>query len=174
VVRVETGGRVFVRYYERRGPGAAEGRPLTGKPTAATVEKDTLQSVSLLASELRTAVGAARTRLQSAQKERREIPFVDWLEHYIGHPVTGRLSRTLLWEVRSEGGEEWRMGLPRQVEGRWGLITADTGRIVPGDGDVLRVVAPVRLPAEQTRAWTRLLAKAKIKPVLKQIQIKTG
>jgi hypothetical protein len=174
VVRVETGGRVFVRYYERRGPGAAEGRPLTGKPTAATVEKDALQSVSLLASELRTAVGAARTRLQSAQKERREIPFEDWLEHYIGHPVTGRLSRTLLWEVRSEGGEEWRMGLPRQVEGHWGLITADTGRIVPRDGDVLRVVAPVRLPAEQTRAWTRLLAKAKIKPVLKQIQIKTG
>jgi hypothetical protein len=64
------------------------------------------------------------------------------------------------------------MGLPRQVEGNWGLITADTERIVPRDGDVLRVVAPVRLPAAQTRAWTRLLAKAKVKPVL--TQIKTG
>ena len=84
--------------------------------------------------------------------------------------MTGRLSRTLLWEVRAEDSEEWRMGLPRQVEGRWGLITADTDRIVPGDGDVLRVVALVRLPATEARAWTRLLAKAKVKPALKQIK----
>jgi hypothetical protein len=170
VVRVETGGRVGVRYFERTGPEAAEGRPLSGKPTAATVEQDALNSVSELASELRTAVNAARTRLESAQRERREVPVEDWLEHYIVHPVTGRLSQTLLWEVRTKDGEEWRMGLPRQVEGRWGLITADTERIVPGDGDVLRVLALVRLPAAQARAWTRLLAKAKVKPVLKQIK----
>lgn len=172
IVRVETGGRVNVRYFERSGPEALEGRPLTGRPTAATVEQDALRGVSELAGELRTAVGAARTRLQSAQKEHREIPVEDWLEHYIEHPVTGRLSRTLLWEVRAAGGEEWRMGLPRQVEGHWGLITADTGRIVPRDGDVLRIVAPVRLPPGQTRAVARLLAKAKVKPVLKQL--KTG
>lgn len=170
VVRVETGGRVGVRYFERSGPEAAEGRPLSGRPTAATVEQDALRGVSHLADELRTAVNAARTRLESAQKERREIPVEDWLEHYITHPVTGRLSRTLLWEVRGRGGEEWRMGLPRQVEGRWGLITADTGRIVPGEGDVLRVVALMRLPDAQARAWMRLLAKAKVKPALKQIK----
>lgn len=170
VLRIETGGRVGVRYFERTGPEAAEGRPLSGRPTAATVERDALNSVSELASELRTAVNAARTRLESAQKERREVPVGDWLEHYIVHPVTGRLSRTLLWEVRAGGGEVWRMGLPRQVEGRWGLITADTERIVPGDGDVLRVVALVRLPDAQARAWMRLLAKAKVKPVLKQIK----
>ena len=170
VVRVETGGQVGVRYHERTGPEAAEGRPLTGRPTAATVEQDALHSVSELATELRTAVNAARTRLASAQKERREIPVEDWLEHYITHPVTGRLSRTLLWEVRADGGQEWRMGLPRQVEGHWGLITVDGERTVPEAGDVLRVVALVRLPAAQTRAWTRLLAKAKVKPVLKQIK----
>jgi len=170
VVRVETGGRVGVRYFERSGPEAAEGRPLSGRPTAATVEQEALRSVSELASGLRTAVNAARTRLESAQKERREVPVEDWLEHYIVHPVTGRLSRTLLWEVRAEGGEEWRMGLPRQVEGRWGLITADSERIVPGDGAVLRVLALVRLPDAQARAWLRLLAKAKVKPVLKQIK----
>jgi hypothetical protein len=170
VVRLETGGRVDVRYYERTGPEAVDGRPLTGKPTAATVDQDAVRSVSELASELRTAVNAARTRLESAQRERREIPVGDWLEHYIGHPVTGRLSRTLLWEMRAEGGEEWRTGLPRQVEGHWGLITVDTERIVPAGGDLLRVVGLVRLPAAQARAWARLLAKAKVKPVLKQIK----
>ena len=169
VVRVETGGRVNIRYHERTGPEAAPGRPLTGRPTAATVGLDALREVSETASELRTAIRAARTRLSSAQKERREIPVDDWLEHYITHPVTGSLARTLLWQIRAGDKETWRMGLPKQVEGSWGLITADDERIVPGDGDVLRVAAPIQMPAAQARAWTRLLTKAKVVPALKQI-----
>jgi hypothetical protein len=177
VVRVELGGRVRVGYHESHGRASADGRALAGKPTASTVDQDAMRDVTELAAKLRTAVRAARTRLESAQKEHREIPTADWIEHYITHPVTGTLARTLLWETRDadagEGagdGAVWRMGLPRRVEGRWGLVTEDTERIVPGDGDVLRVAAPIRLPAARARAWERLLAKAKVEPALKQIQ----
>ena len=170
LLRIELGGHVKVAYHESRGRASADGRALAGKPTAATVDQEALREVTELAAALRTAVRAARTRLASAQKERREIPTADWLEHYITHPVTGTLARTVLWEVRSAGQEGWRMGLPRQVEGSWGVITEDTGRIVPGDGDVLRVAAPVRLTAARARAWERLLAKAKVEPALKQIE----
>ena len=173
VVRIELGGRVKVGYHESRGRASADGRALAGKPTAATVDQNALQDVTDLAAKLRAAVRAARTRLESAQKERREIPTADWTEHYITHPVTGTLARTLLWETRAgdaDDGTAWRTGLPRQVEGRWGLITETTERIVPGDGDVLRVAAPLRLTAAQARAWERLLAKAKVEPALKQIQ----
>ena len=181
VVRVELGGRVRVGYHESHGRASADGRALAGKPTASTVDQDAMRDVTELAAKLRTAVRAARTRLESAQKERREIPTADWIEHYITHPVTGTLARTLLWETRdadaddgtgtgTDAGTAWRMGLPRQVEGRWGLVTENTERIVPGNGDVLRVAAPMRLPAARARAWERLLAKAKVEPALKQIQ----
>ncbi|WP_370378480.1 DUF4132 domain-containing protein [Catenulispora sp. GAS73] len=173
VVRVELGGRVKVGYHESRGRASAGGRALAGKPTASTVDQDTLRDVTELAAKLRAAVRAARTRLESAQKERREIPTADWIEHYITHPVTGTLAKTLLWETRdgdADDGAGWRMGLPRQVEGRWGLVTENTERILLGDGDVLRVAAPMRLPAARARAWERLLAKAKVEPALKQIQ----
>ncbi|MEY9925480.1 hypothetical protein ABH926_000100 [Catenulispora sp. GP43] len=181
VVRLQTGGQVTVRYHERSGPEAAEGRPLTGRPTAATVEQDTLREVSELAAELRTAVRAARTRLASAQKERREIPLEDWLEHYITHPVTGSLGRTLLWEVRSKAaagesgtytgaGTGWRMGLPKKSGRRWALATETTELIVPGDDDVLRIAVPGRLPPAQLRAWTRVLAKAGAESALKQLK----
>ncbi|MEZ0106807.1 hypothetical protein ABH920_000798 [Catenulispora sp. EB89] len=169
VVRVELGGRVKVGYHESHGRASADGRALAGKPTASTVDQDALRDVTELAAKLRTAVRAARTRLESAQKERREIPTADWIEHYITHPVTGTLAKTLLWETR-DGEAAWRMGLPRQVEGRWGLITETSERIVPGDGSVLRIAAPMRLPVARARAWERLLAKAKVEPALKQIQ----
>lgn len=170
IIRIQLGGRVKVRYHERSGPEAVEGRPLAGRPTAATVDQDALREVSELAAELRTAVRAARTRLASAQGERREIPLEDWLEHYITHPVTGSLARTLLWEVRGGHGEAWRMGLPKKAGRHWGLVTETTEQIVPRDGDVLRIAVPVRLTPAQQRAWTRVLAKAGAEPALKQIK----
>ncbi|WP_194910277.1 DUF4132 domain-containing protein [Catenulispora rubra] len=173
VVRIELGGRVKIGYHESHGRASADGRALAGKPTASTVDQDAMRDVAELAAKLRTAVRAARTRLESAQKEHREIPAEDWIEHYITHPVTGTLARTLLWETRdgdADAQAAWRMGLPRQIEGRWGLVTETTERIILGDGDVLRVAAPMRLPAARARAWERLLAKAKIEPALTQIQ----
>jgi hypothetical protein len=173
VVRVETGGKVKVAFHESRKQASgtkrapAVGRALAGKPTASTVDQAAMQDVTELAAKLRAAVRAARTRLESAQKERREISTADWTEHYITHPVTGSLARTLLWETRA--GDAWRLGLPRQVEGRWGLVTEGNERIVPEDGDVLRVAAPMRLPAAQARSWARLLGKAKVEPALLQI-----
>jgi hypothetical protein len=162
VVQVKPGGRVQIRYHD----GA--GRALSGKPTAATLDADAMRDAATLVDQLRAAVRAARTRLESAQKELREIPASDWLEHYMAHPVTGPLARTLLWDLH-DGESGWRIGLPRQVEGRWCLITADTERMVPGDDALLRVAVPRRLPADQARAWTRLLARYKVKPVLEQI-----
>ncbi len=167
VVRVEAGGRVKVGYHESRGRASGDGRALAGKPTAATVDQGALGEVTELAAKLRTAVRAARTRLESAQKEHREIPTDDWIEHYITHPVTGPLARTLLWELSD--GDEWRPGLPRLVEDRWCLVTPDGERRVPEDGDLLRVAAPMRLPTPQARGWARLMAKSKAEPVLKQI-----
>lgn len=167
VVRLEAGGRVKVVYHESRGRASGDGRALAGKPTAATVDQDALRDVTDLAAKLRAAVRAARTRLESAQKEHREIPTADWIEHYITHPVTGPLARTLMWELRA--GDDWRPGLPRLVEDRWCLVTPDSQRLVPQDGDVLRVAAPMRLPTAQARAWARLTAKAKVEPVIKQI-----
>lgn len=170
VVRVAIGGKVQVRYHESQGRSAGDGRALAGRPTAATVDQDAVQGVTALATELRTAIRAARTRLESAQKERREIPVADWLEHYITHPVTGALARAVLWEVRAGGTEMWRLGLPKKVEERWGLVTEGGVRIVLQDGDVVRVAAPVRVSAAQARGWKQVLAQAKVQLVLKQIK----
>jgi Domain of unknown function (DUF4132) len=129
VLRVETGGRVKVAYHESRGRAAGDGRALAGKPTAATVDQEAMREVTELAGKVRAAVRAARTRLESAQKEQREIPTEDWIAHYITHPVLGPLARTLLWELRD--GDAWHPGLSRQVEDRWCLVTPDNERRVP-------------------------------------------
>jgi len=164
VVRVETGGQVVVVYHDTRG------RALAGKPTASTLDPEAMRGVTELAANLRTAVRAARTRLESAQKERREITTADWLDHYLAHPLTGRLARTLFWEMRAGEDGEWTKGLPREDDGRWSLVTPTGDQLVPGDGDVLRVAAPVRLPAQRAKEWNRLLTTAKVKPVLPQIR----
>ncbi|GAA1970513.1 DUF4132 domain-containing protein [Catenulispora subtropica] len=160
-VEVRPGGRVQVVYRD------ATGRALAGKPTAATLDPAAMSSVADLANNLRRAVRAAKTRLATAQQEGREIPVTDWEEHYIAHPIMGPLARTLLWEVRRD--QEWRAGLPRLVEARWSLVAPGRVRLVLGDGDVLRVVAPFSLTGPDAKHWSKALGRAKVHPVFPQI-----
>ncbi|NUP53652.1 MAG: DUF4132 domain-containing protein [Catenulispora sp.] len=164
VVAVTSGGRVKVTYHNKYG------KALAGKPTAPTVRPAAMAEVAELADALRTAVRAARTRLESAQRDDREIPTADWLTHYVDHPVTGRVARAVLWELR-HGDGEWQTGLPRRIEKRWSLITLDRERLVPEDGDVLRVLHPRRLGTEDAAAWRRFLGQARIHPALPQLKL---
>ena len=80
---------------------------------------------------IRTTIGNERARLDACLSAGRSWPLSRWRALYLDHPVTGRLSRALIWSVSNPAGTVVATGLPVSAET---LLTSDGSEIpMPAD-----------------------------------------
>ncbi|MFF3453085.1 DUF4132 domain-containing protein [Streptomyces sp. NPDC002730] len=149
-----------------RGP---QGRVLKSAPKAVREEfGDQLTGIRAALKQLRTLLPVERVRLEEHLMAGTQWASGDWERYYIDHPVTGTLSRSLLWEASADGGEQWIAGLPERTAGGWALAGADGTAAPVTDGSVLRLWHPVRADADEIRIWREELAERELRQPFKQ------
>jgi hypothetical protein len=162
-IQLAVNGTVTAFY---RGP---TGRRLPGRPPG--VHADRAREADDLAGNLRTVVYAERFRLKQLMKDQRTLTYEDWMEFYLGNPVTGRLCRALLWESSIDGGEHWQRFLPTWSAHReaWLRLGEDGVSHDIAEESRARVVFPKYITAAETRAWAARLRTLGLTQPFKQL-----
>jgi hypothetical protein len=125
-------------------------RIVTSWDLAADPDAEAVRLVKAAAKEARTALTAERSRLEGLLAEERSWPVADWQRLYLDHPVTGALSRGLIWSFGDVTG----------IPAGDGLLTGPDGPgAVPAEGTV-RLWHPVHASTAQVRQWRDYLASA--------------
>jgi hypothetical protein len=137
---------------------APDGRERSSFPAA--VKDSDGETIAALRSELkaiRKTVAGERHRLDAALALDRRLTAEDWRAYYVEHPVTGRLTRELIWRF-----EDGLAGIPVDETT---LLTADGASEPLPDGEV-RLWHPIGADAGEVRAWRqRLLDDERAQPV---------
>lgn len=113
------------------------------------------QAVGAAVREVGAALAQERRRLEGLLAQDRDWPAGTWRALYCEHPVTGAISRGLLWEFRSGAGT--RMTAMPAAGGR--LTTLDGAADAPEEGTV-RLWHPVWAGTDEIAAWRDALAAA--------------
>ena len=149
------------------------GRRISGSGNPSGVRADSVREVSEIAGNLRTVVYAERFRLKQLMQDQRTLTYEDWLEFYLGNPVTGRLCRSLLWESSIDRGEHWQRFLPVWSARReaWLRLGEDgVSHDIAVDSQA-RVVDPAHITAADKRAWATRLRKLRLKQPFEQVDV---
>ncbi|WP_370369187.1 DUF4132 domain-containing protein [Catenulispora sp. GP43] len=150
------------------------GQRLSTQPSG--VRAEDLHDAASVAASLRTVVYAERFRLKQLMKDQRTLTYEDWMESYLGNPVTGRLCRALVWESSIDGGEHWRRFLPVWSARReaWLRLGEDGVSHEVSEESQARVVDPQRFTAAEKRAWAVRLRKLKLTQPFEQVGMPRG
>lgn len=144
-----------------------EGKPRKSVP-AALKEGPDGELLAALRTELkaiRQTIAGERKRLDDHLALDRRWPLAQWAELYLDHPITGALTRRVIWGFRAPNGTTDAIGLPRTAKE---LVTAD-GAIAPiPDGAEVRLWHPIDALAEDVAAWRRHLLQAELVQPVKQ------
>jgi hypothetical protein len=126
---------------------------------------DQAKAVAALGKEVRATVATERDRLDRLFLEDRRWPVEQWRERYLGHPITGALTSSLVWRFASASSEV--VGIPYR-EGR--SVIAETGiaEAIPEDADV-RLWHPVEAAESSVRAWRDMLLAQRRTQATKQV-----
>ncbi|MBO0806231.1 MAG: DUF4132 domain-containing protein [Nocardiopsaceae bacterium] len=160
----ETDGRTARIGYEDPG-----GTPRASLPAAVRqASADALAALKKDLKAIRATVAAERIRLDGCLVAGRHWPLEQWRRLYLGHPVTGQLTRGLIWTFRSAAEPDRpTIGIPVDD----GTLLASDGAEVPipsGDETEVRLWHPVRATADDVRDWRRLLLGRRIAQPVKQ------
>lgn len=166
-IQLDADGNVTVFY---RGP---TGQRLEGKPASVPTD-ERVREAGEVEADLRTVVYAERFRLKQLMKDQRILTYEDWMEFYLGNPVTGRLCRSLVWESSIDGGEHWRRFLPVWSARReaWLRLGADGGSHDISEESQVRVAHPKHILGDEKRAWAKRLRELKLKQPFKQLDVR--
>ncbi len=146
----------------------ADGKPRKSLPPAvkdASADALTVTGADLKA--LRATIGNERARLDALLASGRSWSAAQWRQKYLDHPVTGRLTRALIWQFRADGTGTWASGIPAT---ELALVTTD-GTQVPipaGDNAEVRPWHPVHAIAGEVRAWRQVLVDRQLSQPVKQ------
>lgn len=144
----------------------ANGRRLAGVPAAVRAEHaDVLADLRREVKELKQLLPTQRFRIEDALGSGRVWDGAEWREYCLEHPVTGRITRALIWEVSTDGGETWRAGLPAE-SGELSMV--DGGLLVVPDGAGVRLWHPVRATRNEVAAWRDRFAEEQVRQPFKQ------
>ena len=124
-------------------------------------DADTLKGLRDELKGIRKTIAGERTRLDALMALDRRWPVADWRSLYLDHPVTGRLSRALIWGFRGGDGTDV-IGIPRDATT---AVTSSGGEVeIPDDAEV-RLWHPIHAAAEEVHAWRlRLLEQLVVQP----------
>ncbi len=126
----------------------------TATPTGAR------QAVKLAARQARAALAGERNRLEKLLAQDRFWALSDWQTLYLGHPITGRLARGLIWAFDTSTAGRLT-GMPA---GGHLLDTPAGQQPIPPDATV-RLWHPARAGTAEVQAWRdHLVAAAQAEP----------
>ena len=145
-----------------------DGKPRKSLPPAiksASADALTVMTADLKA--LRATIGNERARLDALLAAGRSWPAAQWRELYLDHPVTGQLTRTLIWQFSTGGAGTLVTGIPA---GGPTLVTSDGAEVlIPGgDSAEVRLWHPVHGTADEVRAWRQFLLDRQLAQPVKQ------
>lgn len=163
-IRLESDGTITSGYR------ITGGRRISGKPQSVYVA-ESIRAAEDIVSSLRTVVYAERFRLKQLMKDQRTLAYEDFIEFYLGSPVTGGLCRSLVWESSIDGGEHWRRFLPVWDARReaWMQLGEDGVTHYISKKSRARVVDPKRITEADMRDWAARLGQLKLKQPFKQV-----
>jgi hypothetical protein len=164
-IRVRPGGRVQIDY---RNPA---GQWLATKPSARTIGLGT-EPVTRLADGIRAVVRAEKHRLKQILDDGREIDVATWQAHYLDHPVTGQLARTLIWQQTAYSGGDWETGVPTRdaADGSWHLRTGLDDRVALDEAGRVRLLRPLKATSREGKAWIVRLRRWKLEQAVSQFE----
>jgi hypothetical protein len=127
-------------------------------------DPEPLQAIREELKAIRKTIAGERHRIDGLMTLDRRWPLEAWQSLYVDHPVTGRLSRALIWGFGSSDGTDI-VGIPSS---RTTALTADGNEMeIPTDAEV-RLWHPVHATAEEVHAWRLYLLEKLIVQPFKQ------
>lgn len=112
--------------------------------------------------EIEGAVAGQCARIESLYLSGRRIPFDQWRERYLEHPLVANLTRRLIWRFESAGKHVTALA-------HNGAIEDVTGRPIEHSRDLtVTLWHPLHAEASQVLAWRRRLAALKVSQPFKQ------
>ncbi|WUI02308.1 DUF4132 domain-containing protein [Spirillospora sp. NBC_00431] len=128
----------------------ADGRPLRTVPGALKVPHAApIKELKTLRKQVDATLAAERVRVEALMSVERAWPYADWCRHYRDHPVTGAVTRGLIWEFEAADGV-WHAATPADDV----LVTVDGRALpVPAAGARVRLWHPARAFPGAVRAW---------------------
>ena len=144
------------------------GKPRKSLPPA--VKQASAGNLSVISKDLkaiRATIGNERARLDACLASDRSWPASRWRGLYLGHPVTGQLTRALIWTFSPPSGTGAITGIPVSAEA---FVTLEGAEIpIPGDdGAEVRLWHPVHATASEVRAWRQVLVDRRLVQPVKQ------
>ena len=157
---IETDGRSAWLVYLDQGERRRKSVPADVK----AADAETLKAIREDLKAVRRTIAGERARLDGLMSLDRRWPLADWRSHYLDHPVTGRLTRALVWGFRG-GDSSDVVGIPR---GSTTAVTSSAAEVeIPPDAEV-RLWHPIHDSADEVRAWRRHLLEQRIVQPFKQ------
>jgi hypothetical protein len=145
-----------------------DGKPRKSLPPAVKqASADALADSRKELKAIRATIGNERARLDACLASDLSWPVSRWRELYVGHPVTGQLTRALIWTFSVPSGTGVITGMPVSADV---LVTLEGAEIpIPGDdGARVRLWHPVRATADEVRAWRQVLVDRRLVQPVKQ------
>lgn len=123
-----------------------------------------IKELKAFAREVRGTLAGERSRVEEVMSTVRGWTYEEWSRHYRDHPVTGAITRSLIWEFADPDGQ-WTAALPAEA----GLLGVD-GRPVqpPGPHTPVRLWHPIRSAREQILAWREFVTGRRLRQPFKQ------
>lgn len=142
-----------------------DGRQVRSVPTAVKERyADQVKELRALAREVRGTLSAERSRIEQLMAGERGWTYEEWGRHYRDHPITGAITRSLIWEFASPEGV-WAAALPAEA----GLLTADERALPPpGPRTPVRLWHPIRATTEEILAWREFVTGRWLRQPFKQ------
>lgn len=116
-----------------------------------------------LVKQVRSTLAAECRRLESLLAESRTWQLPTWERHYVSHPVTGAITRRLIWELETPSGERIS-ALP----GPDGLTGADGQPLSALAATRVRLWHPARADAAEVRDWRAVVTGRRLRQPFKQ------
>lgn len=133
--------------------------PPASSKTAYQAEIDQVRKLS---KEISKALAAQKTRIEGLMLNGRLIPYPQWRERYIDHPLVGPMCRKLIWEFRSDSGQS--LGMARSGE-----PLAATGKKIQCDEKThVRLWHPIGFGLAAIEVWRDHLFQHEIVQPFKQ------
>ncbi|MFI8179231.1 DUF4132 domain-containing protein [Actinacidiphila glaucinigra] len=131
-----------------------DGRTSRTAPAAVRARcADELDELKLLARQVRATLSGERARLEALMSAGRTWPYEEWRRHYRDHPVTGVLTRGLIWEARDTEGD-WHAVAPMSEP--------------PGEPSDIRLWHPIHAAPDAIGTWRAHVVAAGLRQPFKQ------
>jgi hypothetical protein len=156
---VETDGRSATLAYVDEVGTRRKSVPASVKETDA----DAIAAVREELKAIRKTIAGERNRLDGLMSGGRRWTTEEWRSLYLDHPITGRLTRALVWGFRSDGEE--LLAIPQDAS--TGTTSSGEEVALPDDGEV-RLWHPVDSTADDVHAWRMLLLERLVVQPVKQ------